>query len=118
MTTAFITTDNFGAELEKLLSDGDHFLWEAIGTALGQEIAEAVMPLKKQIAELKSAQDQFKFVGAFIEGEEYRRGNVVSLGGAIYSCRCDTKSKPTADNEAWLLVVPRARDGRDGKDLR
>jgi hypothetical protein len=103
----FVAADAIRAEVKaEVQLFAENVLAEAIGTAIRDIVEERIAALR-----------EFKFVGAWAEGE-YRAGNIVSLGGAIYSCCADTKSKPGNDDKSWLLVVPRARDGRDGRDLR
>lgn len=89
---------------------------EAIGRAIAEVVEGRCAPLEAQINGLRTAMEQFKFMGAWVEGDQYRTGNFCSHGGAIFHCCADTKSKPGNDDKSWLLVVPRARDGRDGKD--
>jgi hypothetical protein len=87
-------------------------LAEAIGVALGGVVRE----LKAEIEGLRSEIKQFVFKGTFQENKQYRRGNFVGLGGSIYHCQADTTTRPGTDDKVWCLAVPRARDGRDGKD--
>lgn len=94
----------------------DDQLAEAIGIAIARVVEERCAALDAKIKRLEAAMEQLKFKGIWVEGAEYHTGNFVSLGGAIYHCCADTKSKPGNDDKSWLLVVPRARDGRDGKD--
>jgi hypothetical protein len=101
-------------------STSDDELAQAIGTIIGEERSETdakIEALNAKIARLETAMGEFTFKGAWVEGQEYKRGNFVSVGGSIFFCSSDTRSKPTNGGD-WALAVPRARDGRDGKDLR
>jgi hypothetical protein len=73
--------------------------------------------LEAQVAGLRSAMQEFRYVGQWTE-RQYNAGNLVGLGGAIYHCDIDTAARPGTDNKSWSLVCPRARDGKDGRDGR
>ena len=86
---------------------------EAIGQAIGRVVKERCAELEAQIDGLRSEMKEFTFKGAFQESRKYKRGNFCSQGGAVYYCAVDTTTRPGTDDKA----VPRARDGRDGKDF-
>jgi hypothetical protein len=96
-----------------MTEDEQNQLADAIGRALGIFVKE----LEAQINALRSEIKQFAFKGVFQEGQQYKRGNFCSQGGAIYHCEVDTSTRPGTDDKVWCLAVPRARDGRDGKDF-
>lgn len=87
-------------------------LAQAIGIALGRFVKQ----LQAQIDALRSEMREFAFKGVWVEGQQYRRGNFCSHG-AVYYCAADTTARPGTDDKVWVLAVPKARDGRDGKDF-
>jgi hypothetical protein len=99
----YIATEVVAAEVARLNDE----LVDAVGIAIGKLLDERCGPIE---AKLK----QFRFCGAWTDGTEYLQGNFVTQGGAIFHAQVDTKTKPGV-GDAWLLVVPRARDGRDAR---
>jgi hypothetical protein len=103
------------AEIKRFTDD---VLAEAIGTALGQLMRENEQrgaALESQIAGLRSAMQEFRFVGQWMEHKSYRTGNFVSMGGQLYHANADTSSRPGSD-ATWTLAAKSGRDGRDGRD--
>jgi hypothetical protein len=89
-----------------------------LGELIGELIEKRCAPLEAKIAKLEAAQSQsFKYLGTWEEGREYQKGCFVSHGGSIHHCLSDNRdTKPGNGSAAWVVAVPRARDGRDGKD--
>jgi hypothetical protein len=101
-----------------ILQNEDAFV-EAMGlvvAAIHRETDTKIAALDAKIARLETALSAFAFKGAWVEGQRYKRGNFCSPGGAVYHCQVDTLTRPGTDDKVWTLAVPRARDGRDGKD--
>lgn len=46
--------------------------------------------------------------------ETYKNGDVVTWGGSLWLAKADTEAKPET-NDAWVLIVKRGRDGKDGE---
>lgn len=55
------------------------------------------------------------FKGAFKEGHDYTRGDMVVWGGSLWHANEDTKAKPDSPDSGWIIA---ARKGRDGKDAK
>src|SRR5262249_46133465 len=66
---------------------------------------------EEKINALQSAMEQLRFV-PWSEGQQYRKGNICSLGGSLFFCNRDTQSRPGVGTD-WLLLIPKPRDGRD-----
>lgn len=47
----------------------------------------------------------------FREGENYRRGEIVTWGGSLWLAKAATRARP-GTNEEWKLVVKKGADGR------
>jgi hypothetical protein len=108
----FIAASAIRAEVAKFADD---VLAESIGLAIGRVVKERFAEVDAKINGLEAAMKEFTFRGQWVEGKEYKRGNFCSVGGAIYFCSADTKSRPGNVGD-WTWAVPRARDGKDGKD--
>ena len=77
-----------------------------------EEIAKAVAPLERRIAELESREYQ----GVWAGDKSYPAGASVTSGGNLWIARSPSIGmRPGANTTAWQLCV---RRGRDGKDLR
>ncbi len=51
--------------------------------------------------------------GVYVSGNEYERGDVVTLDGSQWHCEAErTKERPSASKD-WLLVVKHGRNGKD-----
>jgi hypothetical protein len=99
------------SEIQKF---ADKVLAEAIGTAVGDLVRECE---RRCTAKLEDAMKECVFKGQWTEGQQYRKHNLVSMGGAIYYCNVDsTDSRPGVGSD-WALLVPKPRDGRDGKAM-
>jgi hypothetical protein len=85
---------------------------EVLGSILANQRREIVAELGTKIAALEARIEAFSFKGAWTEGKQYKQGNFVSHGGAIFHCELDTTSKP-GSGAGWVLAVARGRDGRD-----
>lgn len=85
---------------------------EARGSSMAmvRALAERVDDLERRLAE-----GRVDYRGVWSAGQEYRRGNLVTLHGNIFHCNRQTDGKPGEDHDGWTLAV---RKGRDGKDLR
>jgi hypothetical protein len=99
------------SEIEKFAYD---VLPKVIGTVM-RESEQRCAALEAQIAELRTAMQEFRFV-PWSEGKTFRAGNICSLGGALYACTADTEAKPAPDSNGWVLLMAKPRDGRDGRD--
>lgn len=58
---------------------------------------------------------EFVYKGQWREGQQYKRNNLVTLG-SIWHAGVDTQAKP-GTNDDWVLMIPKPRDGKDGKDF-
>ncbi|MBD8902772.1 hypothetical protein MBTS_11050 [Methylobacterium bullatum] len=54
--------------------------------------------------------------GVYKDGQAYKAGDGVTLGGSWWLARKDTQARPDGGGEDWRLAVKRGRDGKDGKD--
>ena len=54
--------------------------------------------------------------GVYKDGQAYKAGDGVTLGGSWWLARKDTEARPDGGSEDWRLAVKRGRDGKDGKD--
>ncbi|HEY4136489.1 MAG TPA: hypothetical protein VGO34_14890 [Alphaproteobacteria bacterium] len=50
--------------------------------------------------------------GVFKEGEAYRQGDGVTMGGSFWIARTDTTARP-GDGETWRLAVKKGRDAKE-----
>src|SRR5262245_34604276 len=114
-------------------TDGEHFVSVSIirkvvraemqkyaSEVIAPGVARAIDALMSEAEErytekLEAVTKEFTFRGPWVDGETYRRGNFVTMGGQVYHASYDTKSRPGSDG-TWLLAVKSGRDGRDGKD--
>ena len=83
-------------------------------SAIYRETDAKFAALESKLTRLETAQQEFSYKGNWQEGKQYKRGNFVTLG-SVWHANVDTRSKPGSDSD-WALVVPKPRDGRDGKD--
>ena len=79
--------------------------------AITDETDGKISALQAQIKRLEAAAGELKYCGAWVEGQEYRRGNFATLGG-IWHANKDTTARPGTNND-WALAMARPRDGRD-----
>jgi hypothetical protein len=92
------------------LTNGDiAILVHSIGTFVHEQIA----PLKARISELEAAQREWKYLGVWEEGREYRAGNFCTDHGSIWHANTTTTSRPAVDHVSWTLAVKQGRPGRD-----
>jgi hypothetical protein len=92
------------------------FADDVMAQAIGQCIGDMAREVEARFAaKLEEATKEFAFKGQWTEGTQYRRGNLVSMGGQVHHCNDDTKSRPDTDG-TWTLVCRSGRDGRDGRD--
>ena len=98
------------AEIRKFADD---VMAEAIGRCIGEMAREVEA---RFVAKLEEATKEFAYKGVWTENTTYRRGNFVSMGGQVYHCNADTKSRPGTDS-SWSLACKSGRDGRDGRDV-
>ena len=108
-----ITLKTICAEIKKFAYD---VLPKVLGTMM-RESEQRCAALEPQIAGLRTAMQEFRFVGQWQEYKTYKAGNFVSMGGQLYHANADTNSRPGTDS-TWTLAVKSGRDGRDGKDGR
>jgi hypothetical protein len=73
--------------------------------------------LREIDARIEDAMKQLVFKGAWVEGRQYQKRNLTSVGGAIYLCSADTDSRPGVSND-WALLIPKPRDHRDVPEQR
>jgi hypothetical protein len=106
-----ITRKTIRAEIRKFAYD---VLPKVLGTMM-RESEQQCAALEAQITGLRSAMEQFRYVGPWAEHKTYRAGNFCSMGGQVYHANTDTDSRPGTDS-TWTLAVRSGRDGRDGKD--
>jgi hypothetical protein len=98
----------------ELAAFADNVLAPGIGKAVAGIVEERVAALKIEISRLQTALEQFKYLGIWEEGRQYRAGNFVTFGGAIHHCNADTNSsKPGNGSSCWTLAAARGRDGKD-----
>jgi hypothetical protein len=90
----------------------------ALGEFIAEKISEAVTPLRREIAELKSAQKSFRYVGVWDAGAKYEAGNFVTVDGSLFHCNMETTNRPGRDVGAWTLVCKRGADGKDALSVR
>lgn len=57
-----------------------------------------------------------RYQGVYQDGKSYDVGDVVTWGGSTWHCKTATSTKPGEGSAAWVLIVKRGRDGRDGVD--
>ncbi|RCW65175.1 carbohydrate-binding family V/XII protein [Pseudorhodoferax soli] len=81
----------------------------AFGTAVGEQIRDAVAPLLKRIELLE--QVPFKYDGPHETDKVYERGMFVTSDGSLWHANYKTASRP-GDGPAWTLAVKRGKDGR------
>jgi hypothetical protein len=91
---------------------------EALGQWIAEKIKEAVSPLKREIAELKAAQKNFRYIGVWDAAARYQAGNFVTVDGSLWHCNMETVNRPGRDVGAWTLVCKRGQDGRDATPQR
>jgi hypothetical protein len=91
----------------------DDVMAEAIGRCIGEMAREVEA---RFAAKLEEATQEFAYKGQWADGTRYKRGNFVSMGGQVYHCNADTKSRPGTDS-SWSLACKSGRDGRDGRDV-
>jgi hypothetical protein len=56
-----------------------------------------------------------KYLGVYITGKSYELGDIVTYSGSAWHCNEPTDTRPGDGSSAWVLMVKRGRDGRDGK---
>ena len=66
---------------------------------------------------IEDAMRELAFKGAWQEGQRYLKRNLVSMGGAIFYCAVDSTELRPGVGIDWALLVPKPRDGKDGKDF-
>jgi hypothetical protein len=69
-----------------------------------------------KLAALEVRLAEFAFKGTWSEGHRYCKRNLVSMGGAIYYCNVDATDMRPGISPDWALLVPKPKDGRDGRD--
>ena len=109
----FIAKSRIHAAVRAEITKNNVAIEHAIGTALGTLLREVE---ERLASKLEEAMKEFIFKGAWTEGKRYRQRNFVSIGGAVYYCNADTDTRPGTSDD-WSLLVPKPRDGKDGKDF-
>jgi hypothetical protein len=79
-----------------------------VGAIIGP-IAETLRPLQQRIEQLET--DRLVYTGVW-EPREYRRGEIVTLGGSMWFCKATTRSEPPGDH--WQCCVKHGRDAQSG----
>lgn len=59
-----------------------------------------------------------KYCGIFIEGQEYKIGDLVTWAGSLWHANNVTKDKPGTGSPHWTLATKRGRDGKDGQSIQ
>lgn len=95
-------------QIESEASEMEDRITEAFNRATD---ARNALPELDELRALLEQASEFKYVGVYRTGAEYRRGNVATYGGALWHCNEDTRKPPPGG--AWTLCVQRGRDGRD-----
>lgn len=57
-----------------------------------------------------------RYCGVYQDGKAYDVGDVTTWAGSTWSCKSATTTKPGEGSPAWVLIVKRGRDGKDGVD--
>jgi hypothetical protein len=86
---------------------------EDLACLVSYSLAENVR-LKRRVAELE-ARPMMKYMGVWVDGIVYEKGQLVTLGGSIWYCNERTVTRPTTHDGTWTLAV---KAGRDGKSAR
>jgi hypothetical protein len=77
---------------------------------------EAVIPLRKEIAALRSELAELKaapgYQGTWVQGTKYLARSTATHDGSCWHANQDTTAKP-GTSPAWSLMVKRGRDGKD-----
>lgn len=71
--------------------------------------------LSRHIDALEKRMDElpFKYMGSYVEGMEYSKGNFATHQGSLWHCNFDTKERPGTGSYSWTLAAKRGSDGRD-----
>jgi hypothetical protein len=86
-------------------------LLASIGSYVRSEIAKAIEPLLKRIAELESRGVEYK--GTFQRGNTYKRGDLCTYDGSLWCAVSDTKALDMpGECPAWVLAVKSSANGR------
>src|SRR5262249_6983752 len=93
----------------------DEQLEEMLGRTVGEAIAEALRPLRKEIAELKAQLEAVKaatpkYLGVFREGRVYDENSMVTHDGSVWHCNQRTSTPPGNGSASWTLAVRHGRD--------
>jgi hypothetical protein len=89
-------------------------MFRAIGSFVHEQIQKAVVPLQKEISDLKARQKQVRYTGVWTEKTPYWAGNFVTHDGSVWHCNIDgIETRPGKDPVGWTLAVKRGKDMRD-----
>ena len=70
---------------------------------------------ERELVALRAHVENYRHLGVWSEGIQYRPGNNVAMDGSTWVCLCTTFTRPPSAD--WILAAKRGRDGRD-RDAR
>ena len=79
-----------------------------------QHVAAVTKSLRDRVEVLEKQAAEFKYVGVWRDGANYRKNNFCTHDGSVWICLADTEGRP-GQSLQWQLAVKRGRDGKDAK---
>lgn len=77
-------------------------------SAINKRLSDELLPMVKKILELEKrialSQEQGKYVGVYLSGHNYKKGNFCTHSGSLWVCKQDTQSRP-GTNSDWQLCA-------------
>ena len=86
------------------------------GLAGVEEIAPGIIRLQYEDGDVSPpiAVPGMRFIGVYVPGETYERGDLVRFGYHLFVCQERTNTMPTATGDEWALLIPGNEPGPAG----
>jgi phage head maturation protease len=87
---------------------------ERFARAVKNDVGVRLKPIEQRLAAIET-RGEVEYLGVFKPGTIYRKGNLVTHHGSLWSCLQDTTDAPGAAAVGWRLAAKRGRDGKDAR---
>jgi hypothetical protein len=87
---------------------------ERFARAVKNDVRVRLKPIEERLAAIET-RGEVEYLGVFKPGTIYRKGNLVTHHGSLWSCLQDTTDAPGAAAVGWRLAAKRGRDGKDAR---
>jgi hypothetical protein len=94
------------------MAEFEDALAKELADIIRQHVAAVTRPLHGRIEALEKQAAEFKYVGVWRAGENYRKNNFVTHDGSLWVCLADNTEGRPGQSLQWQLAVRKGRDAR------